>query len=86
MSYVFHGEVQHVTKKPGCNTYLEVHVKKMFLCLRVRTYIHVKSHSPLFFVLHCCIVARPRNARHMPGILKQRYEKEGDDHPEAEQE
>lgn len=32
-----------------CHTYLEVHVKKRLLCLRVCTYIYVKSCTHLFF-------------------------------------
>jgi len=35
-------------KKTHGNTYLEVHVKKRLLCLRVCTYIYVKSRTPLF--------------------------------------
>ena len=35
-------------QKTRCNQNLEVHTRKMFLRLRVHTYIHVKSQPPLF--------------------------------------
>ena len=44
MRHFIHGDVQHVTKKPPCNTNLEVRVEKMFfvyVCVRIYTYVHV---------------------------------------------
>lgn len=40
MRHFIHGDVQHVTKKPPCNTNLEVRVEKMFfvyVCVRIYT-------------------------------------------------
>jgi len=57
-----HGDMQHVTKKPPCNTNLEVHVKNIFMFTCAYVYIRKIPYPSIFGValLQCCTVRKNR--------------------------